>query len=134
MRGRDDQPFRGLVPTGAPEELRDRTLRAARRAMTQPVAPDLWARIWRSRTARLAWAAAAAVLLLGHAWVGSAPSSALRPAMPILALDLSHETELAETVGLPRVSNRAAAWLHRSDQLESNDNGGAEPSITGSLS
>ena len=63
-------PLAGLAPPAAPPELREKVLAAARAALLEPPRrPDVWARLWESRAARLAWAASVLLLLGGHALV-----------------------------------------------------------------
>jgi hypothetical protein len=75
--------------------------------MARPVSrPDLWSRLWESRAARLAWAAAVATLLLGHV-VLSLPGRppAPRPAAPLMLASATPDPELAEAVTLPRLGS-----------------------------
>ena len=108
---RRPDPFSGtLAPPQAPPELRQRVIAAARAAADRADEPDLWARIWESRPVRLAWAASIGALIYGHLVIGGsiAPRSA-RPAMP-LAAAVEADNELAEIVGLERVTVDLPGW------------------------
>jgi hypothetical protein len=88
-----------------PADLEARSLAAARTAMARtPVRPDLWTRLWDSRPARLAWAAAVAGLVLGHV-VLSLPDRpvAARLGPPLLLAGAPPDHELAEATELPRL-------------------------------
>ncbi len=61
-----EPPFEGLAPPGPPEGLRAQVLARAREALEQEAGRDVWTRIWESRSLRLAWAAAAALLVLAN--------------------------------------------------------------------
>jgi hypothetical protein len=94
-----------VEPPHPPSDLEARSLAEARAAMARPaVRTDLWTRLWNSRTARLAWAAAVAALVLGHvilsvpARVGSA-----RPGAPLYLAGNALDPELAEATELPRL-------------------------------
>jgi len=99
-----------FVPPSPPPELRRRTLAAARLAMEQAEQSDLWTRIWRSRTAHLAWAASVAALLFGHIVIGvgaaSGPAETLRPVMAAAAT----RDELAEVIDVERVTVELPGW------------------------
>ncbi len=58
--------FEGLAPPGPPEDLRGKALALAREALEQEAVRDVWTRIWESRSLRLAWAVAAALLVLAN--------------------------------------------------------------------
>jgi hypothetical protein len=62
----DEFPFAGLSPPGPPAEMREKVLAVAREALAREAVPDVWTRIWESRSLRLAWAAAAALLLMAN--------------------------------------------------------------------
>lgn len=55
----------GLEPPRPPAGLKEQILRAAGEAMVRPV-PDRWTRLWGHPAARLAWAFAAALLMMGN--------------------------------------------------------------------
>ncbi len=62
----DEFPFTGLAPPGPPAEMREKVLAVAREALAREAVPDVWTRIWESRPLRLAWAAAAALLVMAN--------------------------------------------------------------------
>lgn len=62
----DEFPFAGLTPPGPPAELREMALALAREAFARESTRDVWTRIWESRPLRLAWAAAAALLVMAN--------------------------------------------------------------------
>lgn len=67
-RGAPADPLAGLVPPGAPPELKARVLAASRAALLAgPGRPDRWSLLWESRPLRLAWAASLLLLLASHA-------------------------------------------------------------------
>jgi len=71
---------------------------------------DIWSRLWRSRSIRLAWAASVAVLLFGHIVIGagalSGPADTIRPLMAAAAL----RDELAEVMDVERVTTELPGW------------------------
>lgn len=94
----------GLEPAPPPPGTRERALAAARAAETETVVPeDLWTRLWRSRPARLAWAATVAALLLAHAVLSIAGAvHGGRPALPAPVAGLGEgEPALAAIAELP---------------------------------
>lgn len=78
--------------------------------MGQADPSDLWTRIWRSRTAHLAWAASVAALLFGHIIIGvgatSGPADTLRPVLAAAAM----RDELAEVIDVERVTIELPGW------------------------
>lgn len=64
---RDIEKELGRLAVPEPGELvRSRALAAGRRALARQSVPDMWERIWSSRTFRLAWTAAVILLVAGH--------------------------------------------------------------------
>jgi hypothetical protein len=75
----NERSLRGLKVPGPPEELRQQVLKRARQALENEPRHDLWARIWDSREARLAWAASVLVLAVCHfalPWGAGGPAGA----------------------------------------------------------
>jgi hypothetical protein len=102
-------PVRRLLdrvePPPPPDDLEARSLAAARTAMARtPARTVLWTRLWESRAARLAWAAAVAGLVLGHV-VLSLPNrqAAARPGPPMLLAGTATDAELIEATQLLRL-------------------------------
>lgn len=99
-----DFPISGLEPPGPPAELRGKVLALAREALAEEAVRDVWTRIWGSRSLRLAWVAAASLLLLGNVAV-----SARRPpggaAVSRTGAEAEREAarELAALVALPPI-------------------------------
>jgi len=111
MIHRSDQLPDELAPPDVPVELRHRVLGAAREAMTRIGSPDIWTRIWGSRSAHLAWAASVAVLIFGHLLIGrTVPAGSPDPALP-LAAAAGADTELAELVDFQRVTVVLPGWV-----------------------
>jgi hypothetical protein len=104
MKDREvDRLLAGLEPASPPPGTRDRALAAARAARTHGAKPeDLWTRLWRSRPARLGWAAAVAALIVANLVVSvqRSPQSGVSHA-PALASVGSGETELIAIAELP---------------------------------
>lgn len=99
-----------LVPAGPPPELRQRVLVAARAAMDRSDQRDFWMRIWGSRPARLAWAVSIGAIIFGHLVIGGPVSArSVKLAIP-LAAAVETDDELAEIVGLQRVTVDLPGW------------------------
>ena len=77
----------GLEPPQPPPELRSKTLAAARERMEAKSLPDVWSRVWNHRRLRLAWAAAAVLLLAGHVLLIPGKSAVLNPVEPALVAE-----------------------------------------------
>lgn len=98
-------PLTGLVPPGAPPELKARVLAASRAALlARPERPDRWNLLWESRPLRLAWAASLLLLLAGHAvLVGPDRPRAEAAALPLSRSASGADDELAAIGRLPRL-------------------------------
>jgi hypothetical protein len=94
-----------VEPPAPPTELEGRSLAAARTAMARPAArTDIWTRLWESRTARFAWAAALAALVLGHVILSvPAREGTARPGAHLYLAGNVLDPELAEATELPRL-------------------------------
>jgi hypothetical protein len=103
-RPTDEFPFAGLSPPGPPAEARGRVLALAREALAEPVAPDVWTRIWGSRPLRLAWAACVLILIVGHLLISvRAPRRGAVPALPAAGSSGELGRELAAVATLPPI-------------------------------
>ncbi len=118
-----------MVPPGPPPGLKGRAVAAAREAMNRGEEPDVWMRIWGSRPVRLAWAVSVGVLLFGHLLIGGAtPAGSDGPAFPLAAV-VGTDDELAEIIGLQRVTVDLPGWelgsrnaiVHAAQSTESED-------------
>ncbi len=104
----------GTVPPALPEHLRAAVLAAAERSWD--ARPDLWTRLWESRSARLTWAAAVVALAVGNLLLpnpeprpaaagarttGGGPETLARPAEP----------ELEEATGTLRLRITRLTWV-----------------------
>jgi hypothetical protein len=104
-RGTSADPLTGLVPPGAPPELKARVLAASRAALLAgPARPDRWSLLWESRPLRLVWAASVLLLLAGHAvLVGPDRPRAEAAALPLSRWVNEADDELAAIGRLPRL-------------------------------
>jgi hypothetical protein len=94
----------GLAPPLPPAHLESRVLRAARAAMARDRSRDGWARAWESPAWRLAWAAALAVLIAGHAALSlRSPAGPGVAGPPAAAPSAAAGGELAAVGGLLRL-------------------------------
>lgn len=100
--------FSTLQPPDPPSELRCRVLAAA--ALTGGRAPDVWDRLWTSRPARLAWAAAVLGLAIGHLAIsGRNPRPPAETAVPVASIAVNRG-ELAELAELGRLTAELPGW------------------------
>ncbi|MCU0305738.1 MAG: hypothetical protein MUC56_16935 [Thermoanaerobaculales bacterium] len=118
MNRRSHPPFAELAPPLPPNELRTRTLAAARAALGRAGAPDIWTRLWRSPLAQIAWAASVAAIAFGHLTLADPPAPA-RPALPAAAVAAAAD-ELGEIADLPRLADdlprfEIARWEPRAE-------------------
>jgi len=111
-RGTPSDPLRGLVPAGAPPELKARVLAASRAALLAGPAPrDPWTRLWESGPLRLAWAASVLLLLAAHALlVRPAPPPIAAAAAPAPRGASGTDSELAAIARLPQIDPDARAF------------------------
>jgi len=100
----NDTPLHGFEPPPAPPGLRDAALRAARERFAEAPAPDLWTRLYRSRSARLAWATSVLLLAAAHLTLprlrGGQPPSVTAPRL---------DPEVGTIARLPLIDERTLA-------------------------
>ena len=101
----NDTPLGGFEPPEPPPGLREAALRAGREAFAAAPAPDFWSRLYRSRAARLAWAASVVLFVAFHLALPRRPE-AVSP-MAVSAPDL--DPEVGAIARLPRISEQAAS-------------------------
>ena len=103
MKDRPDKRLRGFGLPPLPDGLGEASLLAAREALSAAPPSDVWTRLVRSRTARLAWAACVALLFFLHL-VLPGRAGQERPASPgSPPLD----PEVGAVATLPRIDERA---------------------------
>jgi hypothetical protein len=102
-----DPILRGFALPAVPDGLREKSLAAARTALTASPRPDVWARLASSRAARLAWAASVALLAAANVLVPRSappdPAGAAAPGKP--------DAELAAFARLPRIDEHSLPTL-----------------------
>jgi hypothetical protein len=103
MSDRPDNPLHGFGLPPAPDGLREASLRAALAAFTAAPPPDLWTRLVRSRTVRLAWAASVTLLLVLHLALPRRAGKERLASPDIPRLD----PEISSVVALPRIDEQA---------------------------
>ena len=104
----NDDPFHGFQPPEPPPGLGEEVLRAARRRFSESsaaAAPDVWLRLYRSRTARFAWAASVVFLAALHLALPQRPAAAPPSTVSAPRLD----PEVGAIARLPRISEQAAS-------------------------
>ncbi len=114
MRSNDSDLFAGLGPQRGPDSLKERAVSAGRRAMARAPRPDIWSKVWTSRTIRLAWVAGVAVLVASHLAIPF--ERAARPegfAVPVRVASAHESDELAEIVDLPRINHELPSFVGR---------------------
>ena len=101
----NDTPFRGFHLPEPPPGLREAALRAARRRLAEEPQPDAWTRLFRSRAARLAWAASVVLLSAAHLALPSRLGERFTSPTASPRLD----PEVGAIAKLPRIDERAYA-------------------------
>jgi len=102
--------FSTLQPPDPPAVLRRRVLAAARAALNDGRAPDVWDRLWTSRPVRLAWAASVLGLAIGHLAIsGRVPQPPAETAVPVASIAVNHG-ELADLAELGRLTAELPGW------------------------
>jgi hypothetical protein len=87
-----------------PEELRRQVLSRAKQALEQGPRRDLWARIWESRQARLAWGVSVLALAVCHLVVPAGDGESAREPSRLARTGSADHEELAVIANLPRLS------------------------------
>ena len=101
----NDTPLSGFEPPEPPSGLREAALRAGREAFAAAPAPDLWSRLYRSPSARLAWAASIVLLAALHLALPGRPLAAPPSTVSAPRLD----PEVGAIARLPRINEQAAS-------------------------
>lgn len=112
MRSNDSDLFAGLGPPCVPDCLKESTVMAGRQAMARAPQPDIWSKVWMSRTVRLAWMAGVVVLVASHLAIPF--ERAARPegfAVPVRVASTHESDELAEIVDLPRINHELPSFV-----------------------
>ncbi len=104
----NDDLFKGFQPPDPPPGLREAALGAGRAAFADAArapapAADIWTRLYRSRTLRLAWAASVVLLAAAHVTLPRHPSAV--PSSTAWAPGL--DPEVSAIARLPRISEQA---------------------------
>jgi hypothetical protein len=97
-------PFPGLRVPKPPEVLRGRVFSKARAALQNESRRDLWARIWESRQARLAWGTSILALAVGHFMVPAGETGPATEPSKLASTESHYSEELADISNLPRLS------------------------------
>ena len=101
----NDSPLHGFGPPAPPPGLREEALGAARASFTRAPATDPWTRLYRSRPARLAWAASVVLLAALHLALPRQPQAG----SPSTASVPRPDPEMGAIAKLPRISEQAAS-------------------------
>ena len=110
MKPETEPVLSALTPPAPPPELRGRVLAAARAAIANDGAADLWHRLWTNRPLRHAWVAATVGLLAAHLLIGVvARATPAGPALPVAAAARNAD-ELAEIAALGRIIDELPGW------------------------
>jgi len=102
----DEPLLPGLRVPEPPADLRRQVLTRAGQALGREPRVDLWARLWESRQARLAWAASVLALVVGHLVTPTGDAGTAAADRSMLAQSGTPDTheELADIADLPRLS------------------------------
>ncbi len=127
----DEPPFGGFETPAPPEELRGQGLALAREALVRETPRDVWTRIWESRPLRIAWAAAATLLVAANLVVGTRRPPAPAVSRSGAAAEREAARELSAFVALPPIDEtvkplvgRAAADAASPERRPANPGGG----------
>jgi hypothetical protein len=110
----DEFPFAGLAPPGPPTELREKVLALAREALAQEAVLDVWTRIRESRPLRIAWTAAAALLVMANVGLSvRRPSAGAVVSRPGAEAEREAAREFAALVALPPIDETVQPLVGR---------------------
>jgi hypothetical protein len=129
----NERPFPGLRVPEPPEDLRRQVMSRARQALEIGPRQDLWARIWESRQARLAWGASVLVLAVCHLVVPVGDAGPAREPSTLARTGSDDHEELADIVDLPRLSLEArpiAASTRTPGETEADLDTAAPPAVS----
>jgi hypothetical protein len=101
----------GLEPPQPPPELRSKTLAAARKQMEAEALPNVWSRVWNHRGLRLAWAAAAVLLLTGHVLLIPGKGTVLNPVGPALVAENRVDEQFVDMLRPVRISDNVQPFV-----------------------
>jgi len=110
--------FPGLRVPEPPEDLRGQVLSRARQALERGPRHDLWARIWESRPARLAWGASILALVVCHLVVPVGDGGPAGEPSTLARTESDDQEELAVIADLPTISLEAKSIAAASRVLE----------------
>ncbi len=96
--------LQGFEPPPPPVDLRSRVLGSAREAALGKPRADSWSRIWEHPGLRIGWAAAIALLLLGHVLVTPRGGVVLLASNPELDAEQRVDPEVMELLRPMRIS------------------------------
>jgi len=96
--------FPGLKVPEPPEDLRRQVLNRATQALGKGPRRDLWALVWESRQARLAWGASFLALAVCHLVVPVGETGPARESSTLARTGSDGHEELAVIGNLPRLS------------------------------
>jgi hypothetical protein len=96
--------FPGLSVPEPPEDLRPQVLSRTRQALERRPRRDLWARLWESRQARLAWGASVLALAVCHVVVPVGDAGPARQPSTLAWTGSDDHEELTVIADLPRLS------------------------------
>ena len=107
---KQNDPFAGLRVPRVPEELKARTMRAARAALSSR--PTIWDRLWESRPLRAGWVVATIGLIVANVVISVAPDET-SGGDAFATSRRDQIDEIRDVIGLPtiEISPRAEAFV-----------------------